>query len=207
MAAVHMRSVLLGASLLVMAGCATVSMVPGEATVETALSSDQTALRAASDTYCDKLEAEGWVSASNGFANLASVLMHGRSSGDDASADYASQFETTDIPAVQQIAKIAEDARAAQSGLTAVALEALNVLNDTTIETSRGDVTSFERALVKAQRASRSFSKGLEIVAERTSEVAEAETAIEAFELEIDDARRLADDLAERYAAIGDTSV
>ena len=44
-----MRSVVLSVSLCVLAGCATVSVVPGEATVEAALTKSQSELRTASN--------------------------------------------------------------------------------------------------------------------------------------------------------------
>jgi hypothetical protein len=201
-----MRIVFLGATLCVLAGCATVSMVPGEATVETGLSAEQTALRATSEAYCETLEDKGWVSASNGFANLASILMHGQSAEGDG-AGYLDQFEdATDSPA-ELVSRIAADAASARAGLQGVTLEASRVLADQSAETQRGDVTSFERALVRAQRASRAFSSARDIVAGRTSETGPADEAIAAFEGDIDDARRLADELANRYAGIGETSI
>ncbi|MEO0816601.1 MAG: hypothetical protein AAFX86_04770 [Pseudomonadota bacterium] len=201
-----MRSVFLGATLLVLAGCATVSVVPGEATVETSLSAKQTALRTASDTFCERLESEGWVEASNGFANLASILMHGQSDTETATS-YADAFSDLSVAPSVHLMTIADDANAAREGLEQVAGEARKVLNDQTVETQRSDVTSFERALVRAQRASRAFAGALETVGERTSQSAPADTAIEAFNAEIDDARRLADELAARYASLGENSV
>lgn len=200
-----MRSVLLGAAVIVLSGCATVSMVPGEATVETGLSNDQTALHAASQAYCQQLESEGWVSASHGFANLASILMHGESN-IEAGESYSNGFSDPSAAPSEQVADIAADVRTARLGLQAVSNEVRRVLDDETIETQRRDVTSFERALVHAQRASRAFAEALETVAERTTLTQAADTALVAFNAEIDEARRLADELAARYASLGDAA-
>ena len=48
-----MRSVFLSLSLCLLGGCATVSMMPGEATVESGLSHNQSALRKVSAEYSD----------------------------------------------------------------------------------------------------------------------------------------------------------
>lgn len=200
-----MRSVLFGAAILLVSGCTTISMVPGEATVETELSADQTALHAASEAYCTQLEENGWVSASRGFANLASILMNGQS-GEQPENAYADAFADSAVQPSVHVAQIAEDARVARSGLGTVSAEVRRVLDDQTVETKRRDVTSFERALVHAQRASRAFASALETISERTTETAPADEALAALNAEIDEARRLADALAARYASVGEAS-
>lgn len=207
LAAVQMRSVVLASSIIVLSGCATVSMVSGETTVETALSADQTTLRHASDAYCERLESEGWVAASNGFANLASILMHGAKGEDNGAEAYVQQFEKAGVPAAENVAQIAADIRSAHEGLEYVSSEARKVLQDESVETQRGDVTSFERALVRAQRASRTFASALAAVSTRAEDTSAADAAMDDFQTGIDNARRLADDLAARYAALGETSV
>ncbi|MEM9738309.1 MAG: hypothetical protein AAF829_00435 [Pseudomonadota bacterium] len=200
-----MRSVFIGASFVLLSGCATISMVPGEATVETELSADQTALRTAANTYCDQLEDEGWVSASNGFANFASILMHGEPNS-GVSNSYSEGFEDPSIERSFHVESIAQDARAARNGLQTVTAEARKVLDNRAVETQRRDVTSFERALVRAQQASRAFAEALNTLKGDSATNAPAETAIADFNREIDTARRLADDLAARYASIGDVA-
>lgn len=207
LAAVFMRSVFLGATLFVLAGCATISMVPGEATVETGIGESQSSLHAASDAYCEQIEAEGWAPASRGFAAFADILVNGRSDDGDAASDYAALIDADTASPTDLIEIISADTDAARFGLIAVTEEARAVLVDLDIETNRKDVTSFERALVRAQRASRAFANARDIVAERTTRTDAVDSAINAFEAEIDAARRVADDLADRYASIGDTSV
>ena len=175
--------------------------------VETELNANQTALRLASDEFCDQLENEGWANASGGLANLASVLMNGARDGEVDRNSYLERYETESVPLTDLVAQLISDVEHVRIGLSAVTGEANTVLADTEAETRRGDVTSFERALVKAQRARRTFLQARDILAERTSDVASADEAISRLDNEIDTARRAADDLAARYASLGESAV
>ena len=74
-----MRSIVLGASLCLLAGCATVSMVSGETSVETSLTQSQSALRKVSAEYCTDAVKKGWIEATGGLAGFASTLINGKS--------------------------------------------------------------------------------------------------------------------------------
>jgi len=202
-----MRSFVLGVLLIPVAGCATVSMIPGETTVEAGMTAEQSSLREASDAFCETAHAEGWALNSNGLANLATLLMHGQNAVQANEASYLETIGAETAAPSTVIETIARDASEARLGLARVTAEALVLLSDPAIETARADVTSFERALVRAQRANRNFTSAFETVAERTSETQLADSALAAFEDEIDDARRVADDLAARYASIDDATV
>ncbi|MEM1105845.1 MAG: hypothetical protein AAGH87_05595 [Pseudomonadota bacterium] len=191
--------------LFALAGCATVSMVPTETTVESALSQEQTDLRAASDAFCDQVETAGWAPNETGFANLAAILMNGQSASDTGGA-YLDGFEDTLRPDSDHLAGLVQDVLTAREGLGSVMQEVRQILSNETLETGRGDVTSFERALVKAQRASRTFLQARDTVAERAADTARVDEALAAFETDIDAARRLADALAARYAGLADLS-
>jgi hypothetical protein len=182
-------------------------MVSGEATVETSLNANQTALRLASDEFCDQLENEGWVNTSGGLAGLASILMNGRDSGKPDTSAYLAQFEADEMTASDLSTLLVEDAEQVRIGLSAVTGEANTVLADTDAKTERGDVTSYERALVKAQRARRTFLEARDTLAGRTSNLTTVDTTLDALATEIDAARRVADDLAARYASIGESAV
>lgn len=188
-------------------GCATVSMVSGETTFETAITEEQSALRTASDEFCATAHDKGWAVNSNGFANLTTLLIHGESAVDRSEASYADQIGVATEPAADVITRIAGDAQAARLGLVGVTTEAQTVLAQAETDTARADVTSFERALVRAQRAHRNFTAAVEQLSLRTSDVAEADEAVTALADEIDAARRVADDLAARYASIGEASI
>lgn len=196
-----MRSVLVCVSLGVLAGCATVSVVPGETTVETALTKSQSALRKTSDAYCDHLAAKGWAEADKGLAGFADLLIRGRNASEQTLPAYASEIGAASRAPVLVLARISSDSESARKGLEDVTLEARDVLGNARGDASnRNDVIAFERALVRAQMAHRNFQDALEIVSARADmDVSPVEAEIGDFAASIDEARRIADDLAERY--------
>ena len=202
-----MRSVLLSCSILFLGACATVSMVPGEANVETGLGGQKSALQVASIEFCDGAEDKGWINAGNGLAGLANILMHGREDADGEAGHYSDRIEAATAEPAEIVTRIATDAEEARLGLAKVSAEATAILAEGESETRRADVTSYERALVRAQRVSRAFTDALSIVSERTGDTDVADTALTEFNAEIDAARLTADELAARYASIGDTSI
>lgn len=195
-----MRRVAYGVLLLALSGCATVSMVPDQALIERPATEEQTALRAASDAYCADLADRGWVSGDNGLAGLASIVLNGVDEERAASESYADRIGAASADPATVIQRIAEDAATARTGLAQVISEAEGVLDAEASATGRADVTSFERALVRALKANRSFSGALDTVSQRTDQTATAELAIDALSRQIDEARRVADGLAARYA-------
>jgi len=197
-----MRSVLVCVSLGVLAGCATVSVVPGETTVETALTKSQSALRKTSDAYCDHLAAKGWAEADKGLAGFADLLIRGRSASEQTLPAYASEIGAASRAPVLVLARISADSESARKGLEDVTLEARDVLGNARGDASnRNDVIAYERALVRAQKAHRNFQDALEIVSARADmDVSPVEAELGDFATSIDEARRVADDLAERYA-------
>jgi hypothetical protein len=202
-----MRSVLLCLSLGVLAGCATVSVVPGEATVETSLTKSQSELRQASNAYCDEVVEAGWVEEADGLASLADTLMHGKTEVAGAQGFYATRIgASTKAPALV-LARIITDSQSARRGLAEVTAEAESVLRSGDKNASnRGDVMSYERALVRAQMAHRGFQEALDLVAVRADmDVQPIVSEIEAFAVMIDDARITADKLADRYVGEGTT--
>lgn len=195
-----MRSLMIGVSLGLLAGCATVSVVPGEATVETALTRSQSDLRLASNAYCDEVVAEGWVEEAGGFASLADTLMHGRTE-PSGPGYYAARIGADSKAPALVLAKIAADSSAARKGLAYVTSEAESVLRSRDKQaSSRGDVMSFERALVRAQMAHRGFQEALDLVSVRADmDIEPVARQVEQFASMIDTARRTADRLAEKY--------
>ena len=196
-----MRSVFVCVSLCVLAGCATVSVVPGETTVETALTKSQSALRKTSDAYCDHLAAKGWAGADKGLAGFADLLIRGRSASEETLPAYASEIGAASRAPVLVLARISADSESARKGLEDVTLEARDVLGNARGDASnRNDVIAYERALVRAQMAHRNFQDALEIVSARADmDVSPVEAELGDFAASIDEARRVADDLAERY--------
>ena len=199
-----MRSIVLGASLCLLAGCATVSMVSGETSVETSLTQSQSALRKVSAEYCTDAVKKGWIEATGGLAGFASTLINGKS--DDETRDYASRIGAkSDAPSLV-LARIVSDARAARTGLADVSREARDVLETGGQDSAtRADVMSYERALVRAQMAYRNFQGALGDVTSRSDmdmDIAPVDRELKSFADTIDDARDTADGLADKYASL-----
>ena len=137
-----------------------------------------------------------------GFANR---LINGDSEPDVSKdpKDYAARIGAeTDSPDIV-FARIRTDADAARSGLVEVTGTASGVLESLDSETKRGDVMSYERALVNAQKSHRAFSRAADLAARRAGSVPEeTEAALASLANEIDTARDTADILADRYASI-----
>jgi hypothetical protein len=200
-----MRLFLVSVSLGILAGCATVSVVSGQATVETSLTQSQSALRLASDAYCDHLAEKGWAEADRGMLGLANTLLHGRSA--QAGNAYTSRIGAeTHAPAIV-LGRIAADSESARAGLETVTREARDVLAGVSAYGSgRGDVIAYERALVRAQIAYRSFAEALDAVSGRADlEITPVSAELSRFAGAIDEARRVADRLAEHSARAGST--
>ena len=199
-----MRSIVLGASLCLLAGCATVSMVSGETSVETSLTQSQSALRKVSAEYCTDAVKKGWIEATGGLAGFASTLINGKS--DDETRDYAFRIGAkSDAPSLV-LARIVSDAQAARTGLADVSREARDVLETGGQDSAtRADVMSYERALVRAQMASRNFQGALGDVTSRSDmdmDIAPVDRELKSFADTIDDARDTADGLADKYASL-----
>jgi hypothetical protein len=202
-----MRSVILSVSLCLLGGCATVSMVPGETTVLSGLSHNQSELRKVSSEYSDGAVAAGWVQSSGGLAGLANTLINGR--GVEAE-DYASRIGAdVNAPSIV-LSRISADTQSARSGLANVSGEANAVLKGKANDaTSRSDLMSFERALVRAQMAYRSFQSALSQVAARDDmdmDTASVDAELADFADTIDSARKTADRLADKYASLDSKS-
>ena len=199
-----MRSIVLGASLCLLAGCATVSMVSGETSVETSLTQSQSALRKVSAEYCTDAVKKGWIEATGGLAGFASTLINGKS--DDETRDYASRIGAkSDAPSLV-LARIVSDAQAARTGLADVSREARDVLETGGQDSAtRADVMSYERALVRAQMAYRNFQGALGDVTSRSDmdmDIAPVDRELKSFADTIDDARDTADGLADKYSSL-----
>jgi hypothetical protein len=176
-------------------------VVPGEATFETALTRSQSELRQASNAYCEDVVDAGWVEEADGFASLADTLMHGKIEVAGSAGFYATRIGASSKAPALVLARIITDSQSARAGLANVTAEAESVLRSRDRTASnRGDVMSYERALVRAQMAHRGFQEALDIVAVRSDmDVQPIVAEVEAFAVMIDDARHIADRLADRY--------
>lgn len=201
-----MRSVALGLfTMFAVSGCATVSMVSGQAVVETKVTPEQTALRDASEAYVAKAEAEQWVTKSTGLFDLAKVLVDGRSDDDDKPKSYTDliKAETADVAVLEE--RLIADINAASEGLQQVNAESDVVMMTphTSKASLRKDVVSFESALVAAQKSRRNFAKAVSIVAARDNvSVASIDTVLASFDKVIDSTRDRVEALADKQVEL-----
>lgn len=181
-------------------------MVPGEALVQAGLSQNQSALRTASTEYCDKAVDAGWVKSSGGLAGLANTLINGIANDQSEAGTYAERIGAGSEAPALVLARIVSDSQAARIGLNEVSREAQTLLQDTGNQAAtRADVMSYERALVRAQMAYRSFQSALGEVSARDDmdmDTAPVDKELDAFEDVIDNARETADRLADKYASV-----
>jgi len=190
-------SMLLGVSL---SGCATVSMVASEATVETGLTVEESSLRKVSSAYTDLAERKNWIEESKGLLDFARVLMNGASD-DKADGDesYSAQVQAQGGAALDQAKFIRADIESASHGLDVATMEAEKLFGTAApAKALRADLVSYESALVTAKKARRTFISALSDI-----EMAGANPttyALAQLDVSIDTANDAADKLAD-YAA------
>ncbi|MEM7458679.1 MAG: hypothetical protein AAF331_04370 [Pseudomonadota bacterium] len=196
-----MRSVLFSVLLATtLSGCATVSMVASEATVETSFAAEESSLSKVANAYTEQAERKNWVKANKGLFDFARVLMDGASDEDKAGdTTYISQVQRQTALPGEQADIIRSDIESAAHGLDVATMEVQKLFEaEQTAKALRADLLSYETALVTAKKARRTFITVLSDL-----DMADANTttyALAAFDASIDTARDAADKLAD-YAA------
>jgi hypothetical protein len=196
-----LRSFVTVLSVGLLAGCATVSVVASEASIEAPLTAGQTELRRTANAYCDEVVEAGWAEEGTGLSGLVGRLMHGRRAGDTPPA-YAERIGASENAPALVLARIASDTQSARMGLEQVTAQAAALLADPdTGAAGRADVTSYERALVRAQSAYRNFGEAMaHVLARADLDTAPVEAELDLFWDTIEQSRRTADHLAARYS-------
>lgn len=197
------RSILsLAVLALSLGGCATVTMVPGTTIVEANVSDEQSALREAALSFGETAQARGWITQSRGFFDLARVLVDGQTkAGANDEMTYIELIGAQTRPADAVARAISVDARDAATALNEVSQAARDFLAiqiQARDPAARADLVSFERSLVQAQQARRSFAQAVNV----SAIIADETLAIELsrFDAEIDQARSIADQLSTEYS-------
>lgn len=196
-----MRSVLVSVLLVAsLGGCATVSMVASQATVETGISSEESSLRKVSDAYTELAERKNWITKSQGLLGFARVLMDGADESEKSeTSDYAAQVQRDAQQLEDQIALIRTDIEGAAHGLDVATMEVNKLFQtDRPARSLRADLLSYESALVTAKKARRTFVTTLDELALNDGNT--ASYALAQLDVSIDNARDAADKLAS-YAA------
>jgi len=194
-------------SALALSGCATVSMVSGQALVETGLGKESSSVEQVCEAYVSNAEAEAWVKPSPGFFGLARTLVTGEQSASTGEASaYLKRIEADTAPVETVMARITTDVGRARSGLDIASSETLNALTEQDKDTAllKAQLISFESALITAQKSRRTFITAFEVVSDRSAshDATEFNAALNAFDLSIDAARITADKLANAYSTV-----
>lgn len=192
-------------AVMSVSACATVSMVPGNAIVETSVTSEQSQLREAAASYNERAMSAHWVEPSKGLLDFAKVLMDGVGNGGDTARTYSDHIDADEADLTEVYQRIAQDVGAARVGLEAVTNEAVAFIEsaDVTEASLRRDVTSFESVLVTAQKSRRSFIEAISIAESRGDEgIASVEIELNAFDQAIDRARETANRLAKAHSSL-----
>jgi len=196
-----MRNVLFSILLATMlSGCATVSMVGSQATVETNFSKEKSSLSEVADAYTEQAERKSWVEKSKGLFGFARVLMDGADSKpDNREPEYVALVKDKTTTPSEQAQLIRSDIESAAHGLDVATMEVEKLFEvEKTAKSLRADLLSYEGALVTAKQARRTF-----ITALTDLEMADANTttyALTEFDASIDKARDAADKLAAHAA-------
>ena len=196
-----MRSVIISMLLAVsLSGCATVSMVASEATVETDLTAEESSLRKVSSAYTDLAERKNWVEENKGLLGFARVLLNGTSDEETNGQDtYLDQVQSQSEAPSEQADFIRTDIEGASHGLDVATMEVEKLFGaDRKAKALRADLVSYESALVTAKKARRTFISALTDI-----EMADANPttyALAQLDVSIDAANDAADKLADHAA-------
>lgn len=196
-----MRSVIISMLLMgSLSGCATVSMVASEATVETSLTAKESSLRKVSSAYTDLAERKHWIEENKGLLDFARVLMNGASDEDaNGEVTYLAQVQAQGAAKLDQAKFIRADIEGAAHGLDVATMEVEKLFGvERPAKALRADLVSYESALVTAKKARRTFVSALADI-----EMADANPstyALAQLDVSIDAASDAADKLAD-YAA------
>ncbi len=190
----------LGLVASMLAGCTTVSVVPGQSVAAAPASAEQAALREASDRFGDLAVSRGWITKTSGLFDLARMLSEGQAGEAVVTeAGYADLIGIGVRPSeeiMRALASDALDARAALSGVTGLAVAmAAGTAGESA---ARADVMAYERVLVNAQKCRRTFQSAAAEAG--TVPPAMTEAAFAALDAEIDRARSVADQIAANYS-------
>ena len=195
-------------SALMFSGCATVTQLSGGQSDVVSITQEQSALRQASEHFSETAASRGWIAESGGLFDLARLLVDGQSEAPIADTERYGELiglgvrSETDV--YQSLTSDIVDASGSLSAVSDIAEAFLTVIEQQ--KTERADLMAFERALVNAQKCRRTF---LSVTVEIGSALpVDTEAALSDFDVQIDRARDLADQLAADYSGrrIGATS-
>jgi len=199
-----MRSVCVSLILATaLTGCATVSVIPGTTTVETALTEEQSDFHKSCSGFVEQAEAEQWIAPSTSLVGWAKIFVYGDKD-QSQTTSYAGSIDAAEAAPDLVRSRILTDITTAEARFRTVLDEALSyiAISDAGEKQLRADVTHFERALIAAQKSRRSFAEAITVLSGRTSrDLSDLDAALADFDTKIDEARVTADSIANLYAS------
>ena len=196
-----MRSVIISMLLAVsLTGCATVSMVASEATVETDLTAKESSLRKVSSAYTDLAERNNWIEENKGLLGFARVLMNGTSDDEtNGRVAYLDKVQAQSETPLEQAEFIRTDIEGAAHGLDVATMEVEKLFGaERQAKVLRADLVSYEGALVTAKKARRTFISALSDI--NMADANPTTYALTQLDASIESANEAADKLADLAA-------
>lgn len=176
-----------------MAACATVSVYE-PVSAEVSLTSDQSELHAAAESYSRAAREKGLASGEASLASLAGMLSGKQS---DANAYWRRIGADKAAPAIV-VGKVRDDLTASVKGLSDLDAMARALIGKG--DPARLDVAAFESALIHAGQARDSLSDALVLVNKRASTAYPISQELAPLDAALTKARATADDLAQARA-------
>lgn len=192
------------AAALALGGCATVSVIPGVEPVQEIVSIQQSELRVAAADFSEQATERGWIGRNRGAMEFARVLAHGNDAlasevtEDESYAALLGLGQREHASIVLSMSTDVNDAARLLSAMSQTALAFLAINPTERGAATRADLVSFERTLVQAQKARRTFAETLALIDEAVT--TPVDDGIAKFDRQIDRARLIADRLAREYA-------
>lgn len=178
------------------ASCATVSMQPASMTAS--IVRPKSDLQQTAEAFSDDAADAGWVQSRDAVSFITNSLFgNGDESG--AATEYVDLIEAGTAPVADVQSRLQADTRQALASLVQINLQASELLSSDA-EIVRGDVSSFEDALITARDCRRSFNHAVDALAQREATMTvETEIAMTGLDEQIDQMSNLADQLVDRW--------
>ncbi len=178
------------------ASCATVSMQPASMTAS--IVRPKSDLQQTAEAFSDDAADAGWVQSRDAVSFITTSLF-GNNDDESAAGDYVEVIQASSAPVADVQSRLQADTEQTLIALTEINAQA-NALLSSDNEIVRGDVSSFEDALITARDCRRSFNHAADALAERDATVTvETEIALSGLDEQIDRMSGLADQLVERW--------
>ena len=178
------------------ASCATVSMQPASMTAS--IVRPKSDLQQTAEAFSDEAADAGWVQSRDAVSFIANSLF-GNNDAEAAPGDYVSLIEAETAPVETVQRRLQTDTQETLASLVTINAQA-GALLASDAEVVRGDVSSFEDALITARDCQRSFNHAVDALAERDATASvQTDIALTQINEEIERMSSFADRLVSRW--------